>query len=79
MEYHRSANSCQYSLLGLGLHVEVIVFPKALKLYSKIKAPVLGGSWVVIGVVLSSLIWVITLVILLIAPVITTHEPPSRP
>ena len=38
----------------------------------------LGGSWVVISRVISPLIWVITIVILLITPHITTHEPPSR-
>ena len=39
---------------------------------------ILGGSWVVIGRVISPLIWVITIVALLITPLITTHEPPSR-
>ena len=39
---------------------------------------VLGGSWVVISRVISPLIWVITIVTLLITPLITTHEPPSR-
>ena len=39
---------------------------------------VLGGSWVVISGVISPLIWVITIVILLITLLITTHEPPSR-
>ena len=38
----------------------------------------LGGSWVVISGVLSRLIWVITIATLLITPLITTHEPPSR-
>ena len=38
----------------------------------------LGGSWVVISGVISPLIWVITIDILLIAILITTHEPPSR-
>ena len=38
----------------------------------------LGGSWVVISGVISPLIWVITIVTLLIGPLITTHEPPSR-
>ena len=38
---------------------------------------VLGGSWVVIGGVISPLIWVITIVTLLITPLITPHEPPS--
>ena len=52
---------------------------------------VLGGSWVAFNGVISPLIWVITpliwvkspliwvttIVILLIAPLITTHEPPS--
>ena len=39
---------------------------------------VLGGSWVVISRVISLLIWVISIVSLLISPLITTHEPPSR-
>ena len=39
---------------------------------------ILGGSWVVISGVISPLIWVITIVTLLITPLITTHEPPSR-
>ena len=38
---------------------------------------VLGGSWVVISIAISPLMWVITIVILLITPLITTHEPPS--
>ena len=37
----------------------------------------LGGSWVVISRVISPLIWVISIVILLITLVLTTHEPPS--
>ena len=39
---------------------------------------VLGGSWVVINGAISPLIWVRIMVTLLITPVITTHEPPSR-
>ena len=35
----------------------------------------LGGSWVVISRVISPLICIVTL---LITPLITTHEPPSR-
>ena len=38
----------------------------------------LGGSWVVISRVISPLIWVVSTVNLLITPLITTHEPPSR-
>ena len=38
----------------------------------------LGGSWVVISGAISPLIWVITIVTLLIIPLITTHEPPSK-
>ena len=38
---------------------------------------VLGGSWVVISGALSPLIWVIIIVALLRAPLITTPEPPS--
>ena len=37
----------------------------------------LGGSWVVISWVISPLIWVISIVTLLIALLITTLEPPS--
>ena len=37
----------------------------------------LGGSWVVIGGVISPQIWVIRIVTLLITLLITTHEPPS--
>ena len=37
----------------------------------------LGGSWVVISRVISPLIRAITAVTLLIAPLLTTHEPPS--
>ena len=43
------------------------------------RAMLLGGSWVVISRVISTLIWVISIVILLITLLITTHEPPSRP
>ena len=39
---------------------------------------ILEGSWVVISGVVSSLIWVRTVVALLTTPLITTHEPPSR-
>ena len=41
--------------------------------------PLLGGSWVVISGVINPLIWVIIIVTLLIIPLITAHEPPSRP
>ena len=37
----------------------------------------LGGSWVVINGVISPLIGVIVIVMLLITPLIITHEPPS--
>ena len=37
----------------------------------------LEGSWVVISGVISPLIWVIIMVTLLLAPLITTHEPLS--
>ena len=43
-----------------------------------ISKDLLRGSWVVISGVISPLIWVITIVTLLITPLITTHEPPSR-
>ena len=38
----------------------------------------LGGSWVVICGVIRPLIWVISIGTLLITPIITTHEPPSK-
>ena len=38
---------------------------------------VLGGSWVVISKVRSPQVWVISVAILRIALLITTHEPPS--
>ena len=38
----------------------------------------LGGSWVVINGVISPPIGVITIVTLIITPLITTHEPPSK-
>ena len=41
------------------------------------RSSVLGGSWVVISRVISPLIWVISIVILLLTLLITTHEPPS--
>ena len=39
---------------------------------------VVGGSWVVISGVISTLIWVLSIVTLLISLLITTHEPPSK-
>ena len=39
---------------------------------------VLGGAWVVISGVISRLIWVLSIVTLLVSPLITTQEPPSR-
>ena len=41
------------------------------------KDSIRGGSWVVIIGVFSLLIWVITMVILHITLLTTTHEPPS--
>ena len=38
----------------------------------------LEGSWVVISGLIGPLIWVVIMVALLVAPLITTHEPPSR-
>ena len=38
---------------------------------------ILGGSRVVISRVISPLIWVMSIVILLMTLLITTHEPPS--
>ena len=47
---------------------------------AKVQRRLLGGSWVVISGVLSPLIWliIIRIVTLMIAPFISTHEPPSR-
>ena len=45
---------------------------------SKGRKPFLGGSWVVISMVVSRIILVITYVRGLKTPLITTHEPPSR-
>ena len=43
-------------------------------------SPVLGGSWVVLSGVRSPAIRVTSMVtLLIITPLITTHEPPSRP
>ena len=39
----------------------------------------LGGSWVVISGLISKVTMLITLIRRLITPLITTHEPPSRP
>ena len=39
---------------------------------------ILGGSWVVISMVICPLIWVLAIVTLYIAPHRTTHEPPSK-
>ena len=38
----------------------------------------LGASWVAISGVINPLIWVIIIVTLLVTPLLTTHEPPSR-
>ena len=38
----------------------------------------LGSSWVVISMVISPLIWLMTILTLLVTPLITTHVPPSR-
>ena len=42
-----------------------------------LKRGLLGGSWVVISRVISRITMVITYIGGLIAPLITTHEPPS--
>ena len=44
----------------------------------KLKWELLGGSWVAISGVISPLIWVIIIATLIITPLITAHEPPSR-
>ena len=41
------------------------------------KAPILGGSWVVVSRVISRITMVITYIRGLITLLITTHEPPS--
>ena len=41
--------------------------------------PLLKGSWVVMGRVISRITRVITYIRGLLTPLITTHEPPSRP
>ena len=38
----------------------------------------LGGSWAVTSAVISPPMWVIIIVTLLLTPLFTTHEPPSR-
>ena len=43
-----------------------------------VKGTLLGGSWVVISGVISPLSKVVSIVTLLITPLITAHEPPSR-
>ena len=43
-----------------------------------VRVYILGGSWVVISGVKRHLIWIVTIVILLITILITSHEPPSR-
>ena len=45
----------------------------------QLNQPLLGGSWAVISGVVSPLIWVIIIVTLLRALLVTTHEPPCRP
>ena len=50
--------------------------PRLFKRQEALTADLLGGSWVVISGVISPLIWVITIVILLVTLLITTHEPP---
>ena len=43
-----------------------------------LQSTVLGGSWAVVSGVISPLIQVMTIVILLITLLVTTHEPPSK-
>ena len=49
-----------------------------LRVFNFIVRILLGGSWVVISGAISPLIRVISIVTLLIALLLTTHEPPSR-
>ena len=59
----------------------VILSPKPLhfQTFSNPKSKtLLGGSWVVISGAISPVIWVISKVTLLITPLTTTHEPPSK-
>ena len=50
-----------------------------LKLWGIRPTGLLGGSWVVISRVISRVTILITHIRGLITPLITTHEPPSRP
>ena len=59
--------------VGVKVAVDVVVSEEA----QAVVVAVLGCSWAVINRVISPLIRVITIVILLITPLITTHEPPS--
>ena len=45
--------------------------------FSRVYEGLLGGSWLVIGGVISPLMWLISIVTLLITLLITAHEPPS--
>ena len=47
--------------------------------FIKLSETLLGGSWVVINGVISPLIGVITIVTLITGPLISSHEPPSKP
>ena len=67
-------SSCVAFFFGLNLQLA----QKRECIDSPIESSLLGGSWVVISRFISPLIWVIAIVTLIITPLITTHEPPSR-
>ena len=71
-------NGCP-SAIFLNQQPLVLADPFWYLLESPLECPeiLLGGSWAVISMVISLLIWVITIVTLLITPLITTHDPPS--
>ena len=62
-----------------GLRVYLNPEPVSLNLNTQTLNPILGGSWVGINGVRSRVTVVITRIRGLITPLITTHEPPSKP
>ena len=75
--------TCLRSRLQMSLHDPIYApIPMSVKRSEglSLRQPaLLGGSWVVINGVISPLMGVITIVTLILTPLITTHEPPSRP
>ena len=45
--------------------------------FSRVYEGLLGGSWLVIGGVISPLMWLISIVTLVMSLLVTSHEPPS--